>query len=87
MAPGMGLSVAQCRAARALLAWSAEDLAKAGGLGIMTIKRFEGGQTVSAASIDKITTTLTAAGITFVADGEMSAPAGEGVRLSLKPTG
>ena len=67
---------------RALLNWSAADLAAAGGFGIMTVKRFEGGQAVSASSIDRIIATLTTAGITFVAKGETSRNGGEGVHIA-----
>jgi transcriptional regulator with XRE-family HTH domain len=77
----MQLSVAQCRSGRALLGWSLGDLAKAADLGIMTLNRFEGGQAVSSASLDKIAHALTAAGITFIAPGEASLQGGEGVRL------
>jgi transcriptional regulator with XRE-family HTH domain len=78
----MALTVAQCRAARALLGWSAADLAEAGGFGIVTVKRFEGGHTVSAASIDRMSAALAAAGITFIAAGETSSTGGDGVRLT-----
>lgn len=83
----MVLSPAQCRAARALLGWSAADLAKAGGFGIMTVKRLEGGQPVNAASMDRIVSTLKAAGIILIGKGEATGPAGEGVRLISAPDG
>lgn len=78
----MVLTAAQCRAGRALLGWSAADLAQAGGFGIMTVKRFEGGQTVKAASMDRIVSTLEAAGVIFIAKGDACEPSGEGVRLT-----
>jgi len=34
----------QCRAARGWLAWSQKDLAKAAGVGLSTVKDFEGGR-------------------------------------------
>jgi DNA-binding transcriptional regulator YiaG len=34
----------QCRAARAWLAWSQDDLAKAAGIGLSTLKTFEAGR-------------------------------------------
>lgn len=81
----MVLTAAQCRAARALLGWSAADLAQAGGFGIMTVKRLEGGQVVNAASMDRVVSTLKAAGVTFIGKGEPSGPGGEGVRLTSGP--
>jgi transcriptional regulator with XRE-family HTH domain len=78
----MDLTVAQCRAARALLGWTAAEVATAAGIGIMTVKRFEGGQTVNAVSIGKIRTALVDAGITFIAAGEPSQDGGDGLRLT-----
>jgi transcriptional regulator with XRE-family HTH domain len=83
----MVLTPAQCRAARALLGWSAEDLAKAGGFGIMTVKRLEGGQPVNAVSMGRIISTLESAGIILIGKGEATEPAGEGVRLISPPGG
>lgn len=81
----MGLSVEQCRAGRALLSWSMGDLAAAAGVGIMTLNRFENGQTIRPASIDKIIAAFTAAGITFIAAGVSSPDGGEGVRRDQPP--
>ncbi len=78
----MDLTVAQCRAARALLGWTAAEVATAAGMGIMTVKRFEGGQTVNAVSIGKIRTALVDAGIMFIAAGEPSQDGGDGLRLT-----
>lgn len=78
----MDLTVAQCRAARALLGWTAADVAAAASIGIMTVKRFEGGQTVNAVSIGKIRIALVDAGITFIAAGERSQDGGDGLRLT-----
>ncbi len=78
----MDLTVAQCRAARALLGWTAADVAAAASIGIMTVKRFEGGQTINAASISKIRSALVIGGITFIAAGEASPDGGDGVRLA-----
>ncbi len=77
----MDLTVAQCRAARALLGWTAADVATAANIGMMTVKRFEGGQTVNAISISKIRSALVSGGITFIAAGEYSQDGGEGVRF------
>jgi transcriptional regulator with XRE-family HTH domain len=78
----MTLSVAQCRAARALLGWSVADLASAAAVGVMTVHRFEGGETVRSSSLDRIATAFTAAGITFIPAGVASPAGGEGVRFN-----
>ncbi len=78
----MDLTVAQCRAARALLGWTTAEVATAAGIGIMTVKRFEGGQTMNAVSITKIKTALEDVGVVFIDAGETSRDGGEGVRLS-----
>ena len=80
----MKISVRQIKAARALLAWSQEDLATQSGISYPTIARLEtsdgelGGRADTAS---KITEALQAAGIIFVAEnGE-----GAGVRLRKTP--
>jgi transcriptional regulator with XRE-family HTH domain len=71
----------QCRAARALLGWSANDVATAAKIGIATVKRFEGGQAVQPATVATIADALTEAGVEIIASGERSAAGGAGVRL------
>lgn len=61
------------------------DLARAAGVGIMTLNRFEGGQTVQPRSVDRIVTALVAAGIVLIDQGDASPDGGEGVRLSFSP--
>ncbi|WP_260598877.1 XRE family transcriptional regulator [Sphingomonas endolithica] len=78
----MGLSVAQCRAARALLGWSASDLAAAAEISAITVKRLEGGRLVSAASEQTIIATFTKAGIVFINAGNTSSNGGDGVRFA-----
>jgi transcriptional regulator with XRE-family HTH domain len=78
------LTISQCRAARALKGWSAGDLASASEVGIMTVHRFESGQSVRSASVDKLVNAFLSAGITFIAAGEASPDGGEGVRLIAK---
>lgn len=58
---------AQVRAARALLNWSARELAEAAGVSPMTIKRIEaqGGGTVRKESLDAVKQALDQAGIAF----------------------
>jgi len=40
------LTPAQCRAARGLLDWTQDQLAEKAQVGVVTIRQFEGGQTV-----------------------------------------
>lgn len=78
----MTMGVEQCRAARALLGWSTNDLAKAANLGLATVRRFETGNAVQAGSIETMKGALEAAGVTFVGQGQTSRAGGVGVRLS-----
>lgn len=61
------------------------ELATAAGVGVMTVNRFEGGNPVKAASLDRLATTLTDAGITFLSPGDKSHDGGEGVRITATP--
>ncbi|WP_298090040.1 helix-turn-helix transcriptional regulator [uncultured Sphingomonas sp.] len=72
----------QCRAARALLGWSAQQVADAGGIGIATVKRFESGQSVQDASVERVKACLEVAGIRFLVEGQSSPKGGAGVRLA-----
>lgn len=80
----MKMTIIQCRAGRALLDWSIPDLASAAGVGVMTVKRFEAGQTISASSIDKLKQAFTATGVALISAGEASQDGGDGARL-MKP--
>ncbi|MCW2283668.1 transcriptional regulator with XRE-family HTH domain [Rhodoblastus acidophilus] len=74
----MTISAAQCRAARALLGWSQDDLVAASRVTKSTIANFEGGkrQPFDRTLLD-IENALSAAGVIFIAEnGE-----GPGVRL------
>ncbi|MDQ0996030.1 transcriptional regulator with XRE-family HTH domain [Phyllobacterium ifriqiyense] len=65
-----GITGAQIRAARALLRWSADDLAKAASIGVTTIRRSEsedGRPSITAANLKLIRITLEEAGIEFIA--------------------
>jgi transcriptional regulator with XRE-family HTH domain len=78
------VSIRQIKAARALLAWSQEELAAAADVSIPTIKRLEasdgplGGRSETA---DKIQMALQRAGIVFIDENG----SGPGVRLKKKP--
>jgi transcriptional regulator with XRE-family HTH domain len=75
----MGLDMitpAQCRAARALLDWSQQQLADASKAGNATIRNFEGGRSSPVnATMEVLQRALEAAGVEFT-NGE-----GPGVRL------
>jgi transcriptional regulator with XRE-family HTH domain len=75
---------AQIRAARALLRWSAEDLAQASALGANTVRRAEvteGATSLTAANDRAIRRALEYAGVEFIDENG----GGAGVRLR-KPT-
>ena len=69
-----------CRAGRALLEWSAADLAEAAKVGIATVKRFEAGDAVRQPTKDALHRAMEAAGLAFISAGEKSTAGGEGVR-------
>jgi ribosome-binding protein aMBF1 (putative translation factor) len=63
------LTGAQIRAARALLRWTAEDLAESASVGLSTIRRAEaedGPPSITAANLKLIQMTLENAGIEFI---------------------
>ncbi|HSK40146.1 MAG TPA: helix-turn-helix domain-containing protein [Arenibaculum sp.] len=69
----------QIKAARALLGWSQQDLADKAILAFNTVRRIEAGQNdPRKSSMDRIHTTLAAAGIEFSHDGD------EGVRRAFQ---
>jgi len=74
------LTSAQIRAARALLRWSAEDLARESTLGVTTIRRaelVEGETSMTTANDSAVRRTLEAAGVEFIDENG----GGSGVRL------
>jgi transcriptional regulator with XRE-family HTH domain len=80
----MGISSAQLRAARALLRWSALDLAKASKVGVATIRRvetIEGEIPVTAANDAALRAALELAGVEFINENG----GGPGVRLRKSP--
>ena len=77
---GGGLTSAQIRAARALLRWSAADLASAASLGANTVRRaevMEGTTSLTTANELAIRRALEAAGVEFIDENG----GGAGVRL------
>ena len=70
----------QIRAARALLRWSAEDLAREAALGLATIKRAEGAENVTSMTTANdlaVRRVLESAGVEFIDENG----GGPGVRL------
>ena len=63
--------------ARAALSWSTAELAKAAGVGLNTVNRFEAGQDARLSSVEKIKVALEAAGVEFIPENG----GGAGVRM------
>ena len=79
------LSSSQLRAARALLRWSAEDLARASSVGLTTIRRAElaeGATSLTTANDLALRRSLEAAGVEFIDENG----GGPGVRLRGRET-
>ncbi|WP_085905893.1 helix-turn-helix domain-containing protein [Kiloniella majae] len=85
----MIISASQIRAARALIKWSATDLANATGLGISTIQRMEnkGTENISIASYDIAIACLESQGIVFVNDSEAEDTIGQPTRPKMYGSG
>lgn len=74
------LSSCQIRAARALLRWSADELARSSGVGVATIRRIElveGVPSCNARTLERLKEPLEAAGVEFIGTPENN----PGVRL------
>lgn len=82
----MSISASQCRAARALLGWSQDDLADRSSVGRATLANFEKEKSVPYdRTLRDIKSALEQAGVKFIDDNQTSAAGGPGVRLSLSP--
>jgi transcriptional regulator with XRE-family HTH domain len=76
------LTPSQLRAARALVGWSREDLAKKSGVGAPTVKDFElNGSDPRQGTVHKWQRALEAAGVLFIEEDAKSDEGGPGVRL------
>jgi transcriptional regulator with XRE-family HTH domain len=67
----------QCRMARAALGWSTTELARAANVGVNSVNRFETGRDARVSTVEKLRSTLEAAGVAFIAENG----GGVGVRL------
>lgn len=75
---------AQLRAARALLRWSAEELAERAKIGVATVRRAEGADgpvVMTAANEDALVRVIEAAGVEFIPENG----GGPGARLRNRP--
>jgi transcriptional regulator with XRE-family HTH domain len=75
----------QMRAARSLLRWTAEDLARESGVGVATIRRAEmaqGRPSLTNPVASAILRAFQLAGVVFLADGSASESGGMGVRFA-----
>ena len=74
---------AQSRAARGLLDWSQEDLAKHAGLSLSTVRNYEKGRSDPySRNLEAIRKAFEAAGIEFIEPDAASLAGGGGVRLA-----
>ncbi|NKM30110.1 helix-turn-helix domain-containing protein [Rhizobium laguerreae] len=75
------MTPSQCRAARALLDWSQQQLADQSKIGNATIRNFESAKSAPQhATLDVLRRCFESAGVAFI-DGEYSGTGGPGVRL------
>jgi transcriptional regulator with XRE-family HTH domain len=76
------LTPEQCRAARAVLGWSREDLAQKAGVSAGTVVGFELlGADSKVSTLRKLRQALAAAGIDFIDEGVASLDGGPGLRM------
>ena len=71
----MAVSPAQCRAARGLLGWSQQQLARQAGVGVVTVHQFEAGiSEPRRATVEVIRRAFEAAGVLFFDGGDDGGP-------------
>lgn len=78
------ISAEQCRAARALLNWSQQELADRAGVGIVTLRQLEAGiHEPRRSTLEVVKRALQTAGVSFIEENG----GGAGVRLTKPKTG
>jgi len=81
------ITVAQLRAARALLGMDQRALAEASGLSLPTIQRMEASEEMIRGNVDslmKLIAALDAGGVELIGEGMISERGGRGVRLKAR---
>jgi transcriptional regulator with XRE-family HTH domain len=73
------MNVIQCRMSRIALGWGVRDLAKAAGLGVATVARFERGDTLRPDTVAALRETFEREGLVFIDADDSGGP---GVRLA-----
>lgn len=66
------MNVVQCRMARAALGWTLDDLAAASGVSRRTVARFEAGESVLPARVQKLRQAFEARGVQFIDSGDVA---------------
>jgi transcriptional regulator with XRE-family HTH domain len=80
----MSITASQCRAARALINWSQDDLSKASAVGRATLANFESEKsTPYERTLRDIQTALEAAGVIFIDTGETAQGNGVTIRAEI----
>ncbi|WP_174064310.1 helix-turn-helix domain-containing protein [Agrobacterium larrymoorei] len=80
------LTSSQCRAARALLNWSKQDLADQSKIDSAIISDFESGRSsAQGTTVEELQRCFERAGLKFIDDNQASAAGGPGVRFALSP--
>ncbi len=74
------MNAVQMRMARAAIGWGVRELAEKAGVTANTVTRIENGSDAKASTLAAIQAAFEAAGVVFLADGELKA-GGPGVRL------
>jgi len=84
----IGVSPSQLRAARALLAWNQQELARRAGIAASTVADFERGRRVPVANnLDAMRAALEAGGISFLPGGAVNGPLPAPKPIALLPDG